>query len=109
LLAQDYPTYAVWIVIDSADNPARAVVRKILDKPSKSPAPVHVLVLERRLEACSLKLSAQRQALRVITGAGQAYSVVAFIDADVVPARDWLRSLVLPLLDPQVGVSTGVR
>src|SRR5262249_18698020 len=35
--------------------------------------------------------------------------VVALIDADVVPGRDWLRVLVAPLANPRVGATTGIR
>jgi hypothetical protein len=34
---------------------------------------------------------------------------VAFIDADVLPSRTWLRALVRRLLDPRVGAATGFR
>src|SRR5262249_16915997 len=35
--------------------------------------------------------------------------VIAFLDADAVPPRNWLRLLVAPFADPRVGGVTGVR
>ena len=34
---------------------------------------------------------------------------VVLIDADVIPYRSWLRDLVLPLTDPKIGATTGIR
>ncbi len=107
LLAQDYPSYAVWLVIDSEEDPAWHAVTRILQSLPKPIVPVHVRVLEEHRETCSLKLSAQLQALAELRDDG--CQVVAFIDADVVPAPDWLRALIMPLLEPQVGASCGIR
>ena len=38
-----------------------------------------------------------------------AYQIIAFIDADTVAHPNWLRELVTPLLDDQVGLTTGNR
>jgi hypothetical protein len=35
--------------------------------------------------------------------------IIAFLDADSVPAADWLASLLAPLADPDVGAATGIR
>jgi hypothetical protein len=105
LLNQDYPCYAVWIVVDSGEDPARALVQEVLDELSPR-IPVHVDLLHEQRETCGLKMGAQLQAIAELENA---YDVVAMIDADVVPARDWLQSLVLPLLDDGVGASTGIR
>jgi len=40
---------------------------------------------------------------------GQTVQVLAFADIDMTPSPDWLRSLVAPLVDPQITVSTGFR
>jgi cellulose synthase/poly-beta-1,6-N-acetylglucosamine synthase-like glycosyltransferase len=104
LLRQDYLQYAVWIVVDSETD--KLFLAKLLDGIHESSAPVHVSVLEDPRLTCSLKVSAELQAIEVLR---EQCSVVAFIDADVVPQPDWLRSLVQPLLDPNVGATTGVR
>ncbi len=129
LLEQDYPHYQVHIIIDSREDPAWARVQEILAAHAKKagqafqpdegqvrlesltylanpPVEVCVRTLDSRRDTCSLKVSAQIQALR---GLDAAVEVVAFIDADVIPGRAWLRSLVRPLTDPRVGAATGIR
>jgi hypothetical protein len=106
VLALDYPAYQVHIVIDSAEDPAQAIVTGVLARGHASNAEVHVGVLRDFSERCSLKLSAQRQ---VLTGLGEAVAVVAFLDADSVPSANWLRAMVAPFADPLVGATTGIR
>ena len=38
-----------------------------------------------------------------------AVEVVAFLDADSIPAANWLRAMVAPFTDPRVGGASGVR
>jgi cellulose synthase/poly-beta-1,6-N-acetylglucosamine synthase-like glycosyltransferase len=106
ILEQDYPDYQVWIIIDSQDDPAWESVQAFLGERAPGRVACHVQPLELRRSTCSLKLSSQLQA---ITQLDNSVRVVALIDADVIPARDWLRSLAVPLLDLGVGASTGVR
>jgi hypothetical protein len=105
LLAQHYPNHALWIIVDSRIDPAWDVVHRLLAELRPS-VPVHVRELKVRRETCSLKLSAQLQILEELN---DSYEVVAFIDADVVAAPDWLHALIQPLKDSQVGVCTGIR
>ena len=51
-------------------------------------------------------MSAQRQVLTALDGK---VAVVAFLDADCVPAPNWLREIVAPFSDPRVGATTGIR
>jgi hypothetical protein len=106
LLTQDYPTYQVHIIIDSADDPAHKVVDEALARGHAPGAEVHLDILREPGERCSLKLSAQRQ---VLTRLDETVAVVAFLDADSVPAANWLRAMVAPFADPHVGAATGIR
>jgi cellulose synthase/poly-beta-1,6-N-acetylglucosamine synthase-like glycosyltransferase len=106
VLAQDYPAYQVHIVVDSAQDPAQAVVARVLARGHAPNAKVYVTVRQDRSEHCSLKLSAQRQ---VLTRLDESIAVVAFLDADAVPSTNWLRAMVAPLADPRVGAATGIR
>ncbi len=104
LLTQDYPHYDIYIVVDSLDDPAWEIVRKVLQEhPS---AQVHVDLLRSHRDTCSLKVSALLQAIGELDPGCQA---VAMIDADVIPPAGWLRALVEPLSDPAVGATSGVR
>jgi cellulose synthase/poly-beta-1,6-N-acetylglucosamine synthase-like glycosyltransferase len=104
LLRQDYPKYAVRIIIDSPEDPAWEIVREMLE--AHPDADVQVAHLEDRRQTCSLKLSALVQALGELD---ESCEVVALIDADVIPHRTWLRDLVAPLADPAVGATSGIR
>ena len=105
LLAQDYPEYSVWIIVDSREDPAWDALHVLLAGQALS-VPVRIQVLHAPRPTCSLKMSALLQAAAAI---GPTSHVLALIDADVAPASDWLRSLVTPLLAPDVGATTGIR
>jgi Glycosyl transferase family 21 len=104
LLRQDYPDYEVFIVIDCEHDPAWELLRPLLTE--EDSGRVHVRVLETRYETCSLKVSALSQAIGELDAAVR---VVALIDADVIPYAHWLRDLVRPLRDANVGATTGLR
>jgi hypothetical protein len=106
LLAQDYPAYRVHIVIDSAEDPAQALVARLLAEAGPRAACMHVETRRILGPDCSAKLSAQRQALTALDGK---IAVVAFLDADCVPAPNWLREIVAPFSDKRVGATTGFR
>jgi cellulose synthase/poly-beta-1,6-N-acetylglucosamine synthase-like glycosyltransferase len=104
LLNQDYPRYAIRIIIDSREDPAWNLVHDILGK--EGDPRVQVSLLQTRRPTCGLKSSALLQAIGTLDPSCQA---VVLIDADVIPYRSWLRDLVLPLTDPKVGATTGIR
>jgi Glycosyltransferase like family 2 len=104
LLRQNYPCYDVWVVVDNRADPAWTVVQQVAA--AGHPADLRVCLLEVPRQTCSLKLSA---ILQVIGELDDSYPVVALIDADVIPHRDWLRDLAGPLADPAVGATTGIR
>ncbi len=106
LLAQDYPACQVHIVIDSEEDPAQAVVARVLAEAGDRAASVHVETRRTLGTDCSAKVSAQRQ---VLTALDDKVAVIAFLDADCVPAPNWLRELVAPFSDPRVGAATGIR
>jgi cellulose synthase/poly-beta-1,6-N-acetylglucosamine synthase-like glycosyltransferase len=103
LLAQLYPNYKLFVVVDHVEDPAWQIVEKIRDE---IPDRVQVSVLKEPLSTCSLKCSAMAQA---VTELDASYKVVAFADGDVLAHQTWLRELVEPLADPSIGVSTGNR
>lgn len=106
LLRQDYPRYALRIVIDNRQDPAWDMVHGILAQGVPPHVDVQVSVLEQRRDTCSLKVSAQLQAIAQLHADCEA---VVLIDADSIPAPDWLRSMVAPFRDPMVGATTGIR
>jgi Glycosyl transferase family 21 len=106
LLRQDYPRYSVRIVIDSLEDPAWELVQSVLAEDPNSHVNVKVSPLKQLCQTCTLKLSAQMQTIAELE---DMVEVITLIDADVVPPRDWLRTLVAPFTDPRVGCVSGVR
>lgn len=104
LVQQDYPDFFLQVVVDSVADPAwnaiRAVQTELGDKC------LRVSVLTERRSSCSLKNSSIIQAIKSLADDCE---VVAFVDADAITHPTWLRELVTPLADPDVGCSTGIR
>lgn len=100
----DYPRVDFRIVVDSRDDPAWAVAEQAIAELGVSN--VQLKALTDPLMTCGLRVGALVKELRELD---EKYDVVAWLDADVIPHRDWLRQLVAPLQDPQVGATTGIR
>ena len=103
LLNQNYPNYELRIVVDSQEDPAWAIASKTL---LQTDIPVNLSPLRIRRETCSLKCSALIQA---VTELETECEIIALVDADTVPHPDWLRELVDPLKNRQIGLTTGNR
>ena len=104
LFQQDYPSFVVCVAVDHPSDPAADVVGAVLEEGDYSH--VQVLHLESPLDRCSLKCSALRQATADLPVDCE---IVAFLNADVVPRRDWLRRLARHLISPRVGAAMGNR
>ena len=100
LLTQDYPRYEVLFVFDRADDPAIRVVEEL-----KSNVPARIVIAGPATD------SGQKvHNLRVATSQVDPESeVLVFVDTDARPGKDWLKKLVAPLADDDLGASTGYR
>jgi len=103
-LTQDYPDYAVHIIIDSKTDPAWPLVEKLIGANSETPSTMQSLT--NPLSSCSLKCSSL---IQVISELNASYEVVALLDTDVIPHRRWLREMIAPFADAHVGATTGNR
>lgn len=104
LLNQEYPDYDVKIIVDHEDDPAYTLVNQYL---SDNPHPhCQVGIRERYTGTCGLKNEALIQALGELD---ETTEVFAWLDSDVVPHPTWLRELVSPLQNSQIGVASGIR
>jgi hypothetical protein len=104
LLNQNYPNYILRIVIDSESDPSVPVIEGAVSMYSTERVRVEYLYDVR--ETCGAKNSAL---LQVVESLEPADSAIVVVDSDVVAYADWLGDLMQPLLDPKVGVSTGMR
>jgi ceramide glucosyltransferase len=108
-LAQDYPHYQMIFVVASERDPAHAWLRSCINSPPegrKARAPQTTLVVAGFSDARGEKVN---NLLAGLSAANPEAAVLVFADADARPAADWLRSLVAPLADGAVTVSTGFR
>ena len=100
---QNYPEYEIRIVVDSKSDPAWDIATKTLLKTDVS---VNISPLQIRRDTCSLKCSALIQAVSELESDCE---IIALVDADTIPHPNWLRELVNPLKNRQVGLTTGNR
>lgn len=96
LLVQHYPAYEVLFVFDDRGDPAIEIVkdlggRIVISGPAKDTGQkVHNLIA-------------------AVNAIDPRCEVIVFVDTDARPESDWLRKLVAPLSDEQVGASSGYR
>jgi cellulose synthase/poly-beta-1,6-N-acetylglucosamine synthase-like glycosyltransferase len=106
LCDQHYPAFEIIFVVDSADDPALEVIERVrLVRRSSASVSTRVVVSGEAKE-CGQKVH------NLIAGVGAANErseVFVFVDTDARARGDWLRSLVAPLADKQLGAATGYR
>ena len=90
---QNYQNYEVLAVIDSDEEPVLAIL-KDLD--------IRYMISSSACKSCSGKVKAIATAFENAPG----YEVYVVADSDATFGRDWLSSLVSPLADNKIGVST---
>ncbi|HXN51958.1 MAG TPA: glycosyltransferase family 2 protein [Candidatus Acidoferrum sp.] len=98
----DYRNYEIFFILASASDSAYGTVKRVADN-SKTPA--HVVIADRP-EGCGEKVHNLRVAIEQLPAE---FEVLVFADSDGRPGRFWLRRLVAPLNDKQVGAATTMR
>lgn len=104
LIQQDYPDFRLKVIVDSESDPAWGAIHAI--QAEFGARSFDVSVLRERRRSCSLKNSSILQALGELP---RECEIVAFVDADAITHPSWLRELVTPLADSEVGCTTGIR
>ncbi len=111
-LAQDYPHYQLIFVVAEARDPAYTVLASLLEKtrttngPASRPAPMAALLIAGHSDVRGEKV---HNLLCGVAAVNPAAEVLVFADADARPGESWLGSLVTPLSNARVTVSTGFR
>ena len=100
ICCQDYTNYNVIFVLDSKDDTAFKVVKKITDKFKNTS-----VEFAEKIPNASGKISA------LITGVKKTgkIDVLVFADSDIYPHKTWLKYLISGLSDEKIGASTGFR
>ena len=104
-LSQDYPKYQVIFAVASPNDAAHECIQALVQQ-SLGGGPKVTLVVAGYADDRGEKVN---NLLRGLVEVDRAVEVLVFADADAHPARDWLRSLVAPLGNSKVLVSTGFR
>lgn len=105
-LSQDYPRFQLVFVVASDRDPAYSVLRARLKETRAGEGVKTLLVVAGTSEIRGEKVNNLIRGLAAVDPDAQ---VLAFADIDAQPRRDWLRSLVAPLAEPSVTVSSGFR
>ena len=102
LLAQDYPEFEVVFIVDDESDEAANVIEEAWREARRQ---VKLVVAPKATDS-SQKVTNLREAIPYADGSSE---VFAFVDSDARPSKQWLRSLVAPLTEPDVGAATGYR
>ncbi len=105
-LSQDYPRFQLVFVVASEKDPAYSVLRARLKETRAGDDVKKLLVVAGTTEIRGEKVN---NLIRGLVAVGPEAEVLAFADIDARLGRDWLRSLIAPLADPSVTVSSGFR
>jgi hypothetical protein len=103
LLEQDHPDYEVTFIVESAQDPAMAIIRDVIAAHPHVPASIHVAGLA---TDCGQKVHNLRAATSTLS---TNTTVLAFVDSDARPSPGWLRHLAARLDRPTVGAISGYR
>lgn len=105
MLRQDYPHYEILFVTESESDEAVAAIEKARAATDVQGAKVRFVVAGKAVD-CGQKVHNLRCATDELSSENE---VLVFVDSDARPSRNWLRSLVSPLADSNVGAATGYR
>lgn len=105
LLEQDYPDYEVIFVVESESDAAVRIIEDVSRKGAKTAARSSIVVAPAATHS-GQKVENLREAVLHVSPESR---VFVFVDSDARPSKGWLRSLVAPLEDGNVGASTGYR
>jgi ceramide glucosyltransferase len=103
LLEQDYDDYEVSFIVESADDPACAAIRRAM---AAHPWMSARLIVAGRAADSGQKVHNLRAATARLS---PRIDYLAFADSDARPRPEWLRMLISRLYRPHIGAMTGYR
>jgi len=103
LLRQDYGDYEVTFIVESVDDPACEVIRRVM---AQNPDVPTRLVVAGRADHSGQKVHNLRAATARLS---PEIEYLAFVDSDVSPRPEWLRMLVGRMCQCGLGAVTGYR
>lgn len=106
IFAQNYPAFEIVFVSDSADDPAFAIIEAARRSCSGKSGPTMRCVVSGPATQSGQKVHNLSVA---VAKADPQSEIFVFVDTDARPQRFWLRSLIRPLQDLDLGATTGYR
>lgn len=105
LFELDYPAYEIIFVVDDESDSAVAVINRVRTW-SDSDWVLSSVQVANKAKTSSQKVENLREAVLHASPESRAF---VFVDSDARPSTEWLRVLVAPLADENVGAATGYR
>jgi cellulose synthase/poly-beta-1,6-N-acetylglucosamine synthase-like glycosyltransferase len=108
LWRQDYPSYELIFIFDSAEDEAARVIEELRcegEDSESNVARVRIFIAGRATDS-GQKVHNLRAGVKEVDEGSE---VFAFLDTDARPGDGWLRALVSPLADEAIGATTGYR
>jgi ceramide glucosyltransferase len=102
LASFDYPDYEIFFAMASADDPARKIIERMT---AGTKHKIHT-VIAGRPNGCGEKVN---NLIAAVQKAAGGFDVYVFADSDGRPGRSWLKRLVAPLADSNLGAVTTFR
>lgn len=103
LFRQNYPRYEIVFVVDDAADLSVAVIGKLMA--AHGSIPVRLVVAPAAADS-GQKVENLREAVRHVAAESKAF---VFVDSDARPDACWLRCLIAPLENENIGGATGYR
>lgn len=103
LFHQDYDDFEITFIVESDEDPAFPVIRKVMARHPRVPARVVIAgrATDSGQKVHNLRVATEHLSPRV--------KYLAFVDSDACPRPEWLRSLIARLDEPGLGAVTGYR
>lgn len=110
LFYQNYPAYEIVFVTDDESDLSVSLIQELRDEFKHLTHISSRLVIAGKAVDCGQKVHNLREAvLHVSENSPENSEVFAFVDSDARPGADWLKHLVAPLANEQIGAATGYR
>jgi len=106
IFRQDYPGFEIIFVADRVDDPALAIVEEARRSFKREVGPAMQIVVADQANNCGQKVHNLTFSSQYAHRDSEAF---VFVDSDARPQTDWLRALVAPLHDHEIGAATGYR
>lgn len=103
LFRQNFPKYEIVFAVDDKSDDAVSVIKKLI---SENPQVQTKLIIAPKTFDSSQKVENLREAVLHVSDESE---IFVFVDSDARPVENWLRNLIAPLKDENIGAATGYR